>query len=216
MKMGLRQLTPLDHFIDFFDQGLRSAFHTPVKSARESPAQNLKNPNLTSEEKKQAAGFMRVNHVGEVCAQALYQGQALTARSEKVKAAMQHSAQEEIDHLVWCHQRLQELGSHVSYLNPLWYLGALSIGIIAGIAGDQWSLGFVAETERQVVKHLNGHLVNLPVADGKSRRILNQMIEDEEQHATVALEIGAVELPLLIRNAMSMASKIMTNTAYWI
>jgi ubiquinone biosynthesis monooxygenase Coq7 len=216
MKNPIRQYTVLDQVIGFVDQGLRSIFYTPITSQRENPAVLVKETMLTNKEKSHSAGLMRVNHVGEVCAQALYQGQAITARKDEVKQAMQHSADEEIDHLVWCHQRLQELGSRVSYLNPLWYLGALSIGIIAGIAGDKWSLGFVAETERQVVQHLNNHLQQLPKHDDKSRAILRQMVEDEEHHATVAYEIGAVNLPAPIQQIMAMSAKIMTTTAYWV
>ncbi len=216
MSRQPRQFTPLDHIIGFVDQGLRSAFVTPNRSTRENPAEKANTTIMTSKEKKHSAGLMRVNHVGEVCAQALYQGQAITARTDDVKKAMQQSADEEVDHLVWCHERLQELGSRVSYLNPLWYFGALSIGLAAGVVGDKWSLGFVAETENQVVKHLNDHLKHLPKHDDKSREILLQMVEDEEHHATVAYEIGAVDLPIFIQQAMRMASKIMTTTAYWI
>ena len=159
---------------------------------------------------------MRVNHVGEICAQALYQGQAATAKADSVRQKMQRSAQEENDHLAWTQARVQELMTHTSYLNPVWYVGSLAIGAAAGLAGDRWSLGFLAETERQVVEHLNGHLARLPANDQKSRAIVEQMREDEGRHATVAIEAGAAELPLPVRKLMRLASKFMTSTAYWI
>ncbi len=159
---------------------------------------------------------MRINHSGEVAAQGLYQGQALTARLPQVRDKMQRAAQEENDHLAWCEHRLKQMGTHTSYLNPLWYLGSVAIGAAAGIAGDKWSLGFVAETEHQVVRHLDEHLSRLPSQDGKSRAILEQMRVDEGQHATHALDGGGVPLPEPIRKVMSLTSKVMTRTAYWI
>ena len=160
--------------------------------------------------------MMRVNHAGEVSAQALYQGQGMTARSQGVRESMKNAAAEEVDHLVWCQQRLAELGSHTSYLNPFWYLGSLSFGIMAGLAGDRWSLGFIAETEHQVVRHIDEHLAALPVQDMKSRAILQQMRMDESRHATVAIESGAAELPRPVKQLMRFCSKVMTRTACWI
>ena len=154
--------------------------------------------------------MMRVNHCGEVCAQALYQGQALTARSQEVRTSMDAAAREEIDHLEWCQQRLGELGSHTSYLNPLWYSGSLGLGLLAGLVGDKWSLGFLAETERQVVRHLEGHLDRLPEGDSKSRAIVEQMKQDEAKHATMALVEGAADLPPAIKVFMTLTAKVMT------
>jgi ubiquinone biosynthesis monooxygenase Coq7 len=159
---------------------------------------------------------MRVNHSGEVCAQALYQGQALTARLPVVRERMEQAALEENDHLAWCEQRLHELGSHKSYLNPAWYAGSFAIGALAGLIGDKWSLGFLAETERQVVRHLEGPLGSLPPDDLKSRAILEQMHTDEAQHATLAVESGGAALPPSIRGLMQSVSKVMTGTAYWV
>jgi len=161
-------------------------------------------------------GFMRVNHSGEVCAQALYQGQALTARSTIVREKMAQSAWEENDHLVWCEDRIKELGGHLSYFNPFWYLGSFTLGVLAGIAGDKWSLGFVAETERQVVRHLDSHMKRLPVKDLKSRAIVTQMKEDELHHATVAIETCGAELPPVIRHLMTATSKVFTSLTYYL
>ena len=159
---------------------------------------------------------MRVNHAGEVSAQALYQGQAITARDRDVRDKLYQSAQEENDHLLWCEDRLHEVGGHTSRLNALWYLGSLGVGVIAGLAGDRWSLGFLAETERQVVRHLEGHMERLPAHDARSRAIVAQMKEDEGHHTTVAIENGAAELPWPVRRAMSLVSKVMTRTAYYL
>jgi len=172
--------------------------------------------NLSSAERVESARLMRINHAGEVAAQGLYQGQALTARLTQVRDQMQRAAQEENDHLQWCRQRCEELGSHTSYLDPLWYLGSLAIGAAAGALGDKWSLGFVAETERQVVRHLDGHLQRLAQHDEKSRAILEQMKNDELQHATNAIAAGAAELPSPIKRAMNKVSRIMTGASYWI
>ena len=157
--------------------------------------------------------MMRVNHSGEVCAQALYQAQAITARSDTVRKTMETAADEENDHLSWCEERLDELGSHKSYLNPVWYCGSFTIGTIFGLIGDSWNLGFLAETERQVVKHLESHLKKLPVDDHRSRAILKQMRNDEASHATRAVQAGAEELPTLVKRAMALTAKIMTTTA---
>jgi ubiquinone biosynthesis monooxygenase Coq7 len=157
---------------------------------------------------------MRINHTGEVCAQALYQGQAVTARDPSVRQSMERSAQEENDHLDWCERRIEELGGRTSLLNPLWYAGSFAIGALAGVAGDKWSLGFVAETERQVEKHLEEHLAQVSPADRKTRAILEQMKTDEIEHATKAVARGGAELPEPIRQAMQLTSKIMTGSVY--
>jgi len=157
---------------------------------------------------------MRVNHAGEVCAQALYQGQALTAKQESTRIQMEQAAREENDHLVWCRQRIRELGGHTSLLNPVWYTGSLALGAASGVIGDKWSLGFLAETEHQVVKHLDGHLQRLPANDNRSRAILEQMKEDEAKHKATALSAGGAVLPAAISKLMTLASRIMTFTAY--
>jgi len=201
----------IDQLIGHLDHGLRSMFVKP-KADRASPAlDDSEDPLQTLPRlQKQAGALMRVNHVGEVCAQALYQGQALTSRSDSVREKMQEAAREEIDHLNWCYQRIQELDSHTSYLNPVWYLGSFSIGVCAGLAGDKWSLGFLAETERQVVDHLKSHLDRLPKQDLRSRKIIEQMIIDETHHAEMAEDNGAAELPKVIKKLMRGTAKIMT------
>lgn len=198
------------------DTGLRTLFGQPQITERPNPAATEPEPRLNESERGQAGRLMRVNHAGEVAAQGLYQGQALTARLPQVRQQMERAAQEENDHLDWCARRARELDAHISYLNPLWYTGSVAIGALAGAAGDKWSLGFVAETERQVVKHLEDHLQRLPAHDTRSRAILKQMKEDEGRHATVALEAGGAELPYPVRKLMGLASKIMTRTAFWL
>lgn len=205
----------IDAGIQAFDTGLRTLFKIH-QAERSNPAAPIAASHLTPSEMRQAAGYMRVNHAGEIAAQALYQGQALTARDQSVKVAMQHAADEEVDHLVWCEQRLEELNNHVSYLAPLWYAGALAIGTAAGLAGDHISLGFLAETEKQVVKHLEKHLNVLPLQDSKSRAIVSQMREDENQHAQTAIEHGAKQLPRPLRKLMTLTAKLMTSTAYYV
>jgi 3-demethoxyubiquinol 3-hydroxylase len=209
-----RTYSSIDELIIHLDKGIRTVFGHPGSTGRPHPAAGIEEAALSEAERRVSAGLMRVNHAGEVCAQALYQGQALTARSALVQEKMAQSAGEENDHLLWCESRVEELDGHTSYLNPLWYLGSLSIGALAGLAGDRWSLGFVAETERQVVKHLQGHLLRLPPQDAKSRAIVQQMEEDEARHATVAIETGAAELPLVVKRGMSAGSRVMTSLAY--
>jgi len=214
--MSTRQYSPLDRFLSHLDQGIRTVFAS-ANPARMNPAQKITEPPiLSTKQRHQSAALMRVNHAGEVSAQALYHAQALTARSNRVRKSMQQAALEENDHLAWCEQRLQELNSHTSYLNPLWYAGSFAIGVCAGWAGDQWNLGFLAETERQVVKHLDQHLQQLPTVDEKSHQILTQMREDEAHHATTACTAGAAELPLPVKIMMRGFSKVMTRTAYWV
>ncbi|MEN9630689.1 MAG: 2-nonaprenyl-3-methyl-6-methoxy,4-benzoquinol hydroxylase Coq7, partial [Pseudomonadota bacterium] len=171
-------------------------------------------PSLSDADRRLSGALMRVNHVGEVCAQALYQAQALTARTPELRHQMQQAAREELDHLAWTEQRLQELGDRPSLLNPMWYAGSFAIGLVAGRLGDAASLGFVVETERQVEQHLAGHLDRLPSADGQSRAIVNQMRADERQHADAALQAGGATLPAPVKWLMRGAAKIMTTTAH--
>lgn len=203
----------LDRLIIEFDKGLRTLF-APAPTVRPRPGAELPEASLTEAERRHAAGLMRVNHAGEICAQALYQGQALTARNPKAKMALTQAAQEETEHLNWCETRLAELGSHTSHLNPFWYTGSLAIGMLAGALGDKWNLGFLAETERQVEAHLQSHLERLPPGDARSRAIVEQMKIDEAKHATTALAHGGAPLPLPVRLAMRLTSKVMTATAY--
>lgn len=214
MDTNTRHYSLIDNLVVNLDQGIRTLFGKPQVTERPAPDISIGNPDLSTAEKQHVAGLMRINHAGEVCAQALYQGQALTARLPEVQDKMQRAAQEENDHLAWCESRIRELDSHTSYLNPLWYAGSFAIGAFAGAVGDKWSLGFVAETERQVVRHLDSHLQQLPTSDNKSRAILEQMSEDEARHATTALESGGTELPEPIKKLMGFTSRIMTRTAY--
>lgn len=204
----------VDDCVGHVDRVLRTLFGTPLATDRNSPVENEPEPELSKQEKRHVAGLMRVNHAGEVAAQALYQGHALTAKDSKTRLQMEQAALEENDHLVWCEQRLQELGSHKSYLNPVWYTGSLLIGIIAGIAGDRYSLGFVEETEHQVISHLQSHLDDLPPQDHKTRKIIEQMHVDEAQHAETAHNAGAKELPKAVKTLMGYVAKVMTFSAY--
>ncbi|MFT6408886.1 MAG: ubiquinone biosynthesis monooxygenase Coq7 [Arenicella sp.] len=201
----------IDQIFSHLDHGLRSTFIRP-SSNRASPADAISSDPIDGQPllRDKSAALMRVNHVGEVCAQALYQGQALTSRSSEVKEKMNEAAEEEIDHLNWCYQRIEQLDSHTSYLNPIWYLGSFALGLGAGLAGDKWSLGFLAETERQVVEHLESHLERLPEEDTISRAIVTQMAEDEAKHAQMAIDNGAAELPEFIKKAMKQSARLMT------
>ena len=212
--MTARRLSLLDKLIHNADQALRTLTPGAEQAQRPSPANERDYNELSAEQQKHAAGLMRINHTGEVCAQALYQGQALTAKLPEVRDAMEEAADEEIDHLVWCEQRIQELGSHTSRLNPLFYGLSFGIGAIAGKISDKVSLGFVAATEEQVCKHLTAHLSELPTNDDKSKAVLLQMLEDESKHATTALEAGGHKFPLPIKLAMSGLSKVMTKSTY--
>ena len=203
------------------DTGLRTLFGGVATTGRVNPSDGVPgsaaaDAELGDAEKALAGRLMRINHAGEVAAQGLYQGQALTAKLPRVRGQMEQAAVEENDHLEWCRRRATELGTHTSYLDPFWYLGSIAIGASAGLAGDKWSLGFVAETERQVVKHLESHLQQLPPHDTKSRAILEQMKIDEGRHATSAMSAGGAELPPPVKKVMSLASKVMTKTAYWV
>lgn len=211
--MNRPQLDRVDQLISQFDQALRTVFGRPATTERGNPAVNVAEAALSEEERRLAAALMRVNHAGEVAAQALYQGQAITARDEKVRAKLERAALEENDHLQWCDERVKELGGHTSYLNPLWYAGSLAIGVAAGIAGDKWSLGFLVETEKQVEAHLDGHLQQLPAQDARSRAVVAQMRTDEIQHAQTALQAGAAPLPEPLKQLMRVTSKAMTATA---
>lgn len=213
--MTAHRYTPIDTLLIHFDQAVRTVFGRPPATERPSPTAAMPEASLAPAEQQQAARLMRVNHTGEVCAQALYQGQALTARRQSLRKRLEQAAAEENDHLVWCSARIKELGSHTSALNPLFYVGSFIIGACNGTVGDRWNLGFLAETERQVVRHLESHLERLPVQDGKSRAILEAMKADESQHATQALAAGGTRLPAPVRLLMKAASKVMTNTTYW-
>ncbi|HLD16819.1 MAG TPA: 2-polyprenyl-3-methyl-6-methoxy-1,4-benzoquinone monooxygenase [Coxiellaceae bacterium] len=186
------------------------------KKGRDNPAHRINDIPLTNEERRRAGSLMRVNHTGEVCAQALYEGQMLVARKPDVRAFLQKSAEEETDHLAWCHERLKELEAHRSYLNILWYWNAFLIGVIAALAGDAYSLGFVEETECQVGQHFQNHFQKLPEDDLKSRAILNQMCEEEAHHGQLAREMGATSLPFFIKPLMKITARIMTTTAYFL
>lgn len=214
--MTERHYSPFDKLIIEIDKALTTVAGQPDTTGRIMPGVSLDEAELTEVDRKQAAGLMRVNHAGEVSAQALYQGQALTARLPHVREAMEVAAQEENDHLVWCKQRLDALSSHTSVLNPVWYVGSFALGALAGKVGDKWSLGFVAETEKQVVKHIDSHLKIISQDDQKSRAVLEQMRLDEAHHGTKALEAGGTPLPEPITKAMGLVSKLMTRTSYWV
>ncbi len=211
----MRHYTGLDKFIHSFDQALRSLVPGTTSAQRVNPSTD-NTTHLTVSDARHVAGLMRVNHSGEVCAQALYHGQALTAKLPHVRQEMQQAAIEEQDHLAWCEDRLKELDSHTSLLNPVWYGLSFGMGALAGIAGDKYSLGFVAETERQVSLHLEDHIRQLPEQDDRSRKILVQMNEDELHHRDTALNAGGVDLPTPVRIAMTGISKLMTKTSYYI
>lgn len=216
MSSSQRQYSPLDHFLFHIDNGVRTLLGAPEVTQRKNPADAISEDNLSDADIKLAGRLMRINHAGEVSAQGLYQGQSLTAKLPEVREQMNQAAQEENDHLDWCNSRCKELGTHVSYLSPFWYMGSLTIGAIAGKIGDKWSLGFVSETEYQVVRHLESHLSQLSPDDHKSRAILTQMKEDELRHAVVAENAGAAALPAAVKLAMKMTSKVMTKGAYYL
>ena len=211
----MRHYTGLDKLIHSFDQALRSLVPDATAAQRSNPAQS-ENAQLCVSDARHVAGLMRVNHSGEVCAQALYHGQALTAKLPHVRQEMQQAAIEEQDHLAWCEDRLKELDSHTSMLNPVWYSLSYGMGAMAGMAGDKYSLGFVAETERQVSQHLQEHLQQLPTHDERSRKILEQMNVDELHHRETALNAGGVDLPVPIKITMTAISKLMTKTSYYL
>lgn len=215
--MSTRRLTRLDRVLSEFEHALRTSLTSSAHAAhRPNPAADLKEAELTDSQRIEAGRLMRVNHAGEIAAQALYQGQAFMARSDAAREAMDQSAAEEVDHLAWCEQRLRELDTPVSKLDPLWYLGSFAIGAFAGFISDQASLGFVGETERQVVEHLEGHLSRLPEQDQKTRAILEQMKTDEAHHGDKAVRAGAAVVPAPVKLFMRLASQVMTRTAYWL
>jgi ubiquinone biosynthesis monooxygenase Coq7 len=214
--MEKRQLTPLDRLLASANNALRTVAAPAGRTARSNPAEHIIDADLDAGQKRHAAGLMRVNHAGEVCAQALYQGHAAVARDTGVEAQMQRAADEEFDHLAWCEERIEELGENVSRLSPFWYAGAFAIGAASGILGDKWSLGFIAETERQVCEHLESHLGSLPPEDARSRAIVEQMRDEEAKHGESAVDAGAAELPAPVKRLMRVTAKVMTKTAYWV
>ncbi len=208
----VKAVTP-DNMIIEFDRALRTLFAS-ARSVRPIPGATQPELGLDINQRRHVVGLMRVNHCGEVCAQALYQGQSLTSRDPAVREALRGAADEETEHLAWTEQRIAELGGRKSLLNPLWYVGSLTLGLVAGALGDKWNLGFLAETERQVEAHLDGHLLSLPEGDLRSRAIVDQMRLDEIQHAKTAVRYGAAELPGPVKTAMKLMAKIMTGTSY--
>lgn len=212
----MRRYNNFDQLVMNADTALRTLFGSPVTSTRRYPAENIDDAAFSDEEKKHIASLMRINHSGEVSAQALYQGQSLTSRNDEIRKKLNEAAIEENDHLSWTKTRIDELGGHTSLLNPLWYSGSFAIGAFAGAIGDRWNLGFLAETEHQVVSHLESHLNKLPGGDLKSRAVLEQMKVDESKHATTAIESGAADLPPPVKKLMAAMSKVMTSSTYYI
>lgn len=210
-----RRLSLLDELLVAADEALKTL------SGSQAPGRPMPRPvesatGLDGATRRESAALMRVNHTGEICAQALYSGQALTARNPAVRDALRIAGAEERDHLAWCRSRLKALGDRPSLLDPLWYAGSFGMGLVSGLAGDRWSLGFLAETEAQVERHLDGHLQRLPQADTESRAVLEQMRLDEMRHGESGRALGGTELPLVVKRAMQAASKVMTTTAYWV
>jgi len=212
--MRQRRLSLFDRVITEADSVLRTITNRGHSAGRPSPSTGHADSELSAQERRHVAGLMRVNHTGEVCAQALYQGQALTARLPVVREEMQQAAAEEVDHLVWCEQRLRELDSHPSVLNPAWYGLSFALGAVAGAISDKVSLGFVAATEERVCSHLRDHLKSLPEDDRKSRLILQKMLEDEQRHGDKALQAGGTDFPRPVKDAMTLVSKVMTGSSY--
>jgi ubiquinone biosynthesis monooxygenase Coq7 len=212
--MSGRRLSLIDRVITELDSVVRTVTSKGNQAGRPSPSEGHLEGELSERDRAHVAGLMRVNHTGEVCAQALYQGQALTARLPTVREEMEQAAEEEIDHLVWCEERLRELDSHTSYLNPAWYGLSFALGAVAGAVGDRVSLGFVAATEERVCRHLKDHLKQLPEEDRKSRLILQRMLEDEQRHGENALAAGGTDFPKPVKDAMSAVSNVMTRTSY--
>ncbi len=214
--MHERHLTPVDHALVNLDQAVRTLLGRPRVTERRNPAEQYHDVDLNDDERRHIGRLMRVNHTGEVCAQALYQGQAMTARDPDVRDRLERSAREESDHLAWCDERIDELGGRKSLLNPIWYAGSFAIGAAAGLAGDKWSLGFVVETERQVEDHLEDHMAQVPADDRRTRAIMEQMKADEIHHADVAQAAGGAELPGPVKLVMKTVSKVMTRGVYWV
>ncbi len=214
--MTQRELTTVDRALIRMDRLMRNLGNRKPQAERASPAEGHAEAPLSAQEKRHAAGLMRVNHTGEVCAQALYEGQALVARAEATRDNLLHAAQEEVDHLVWCEERLEELDAAPSRLNPLFYGVSFALGAATAAISDRVSLGFVHATEERVASHLRAHLKSLPAEDRKSQLILQQMLEDEERHGAEALENGGEEFPRPIKDAMTAASQLMTRSTYWV
>jgi ubiquinone biosynthesis monooxygenase Coq7 len=212
--MHKRRLSLLDKLISEADSVLKTLTNRDTSAHRPSPANGHRDTELSPRQRKHVAGLMRVNHTGEICAQALYQGQALTAKLPAVREEMQQAAREEADHLVWCEERLRELDSHTSVLNPVWYGLSFAMGAVAGAIGDKVSLGFVAATEERVCSHLRDHLKQLPDDDRKSQLILQKMLEDEQRHGDQALQAGGANFPRPVKDAMTSVSKLMTRASY--
>jgi len=212
--MSNRAFSPADRLLLNVDQALRTLFGRPHTTARPNPAEAAPEIELDDKAREHTARLMRINHTGEVCAQGLYQGQAVTARDPVVRESMEQSATEENDHLDWCEQRVEELGGRLSLLNPAFYAGSFAIGAIAGVAGDKWSLGFVAETERQVESHLDHHLDEVSPEDQRTRTILEQMKADEIEHGRKAMDHGGAELPGPVKGLMRLTAKVMTSAVY--
>ncbi len=214
--MEKRQLSPLDKLLAGAGNALRTVATPAGRPARTNPSMGIDDADLDAKQKAHSAGLMRVNHAGEVAAQALYRGHATVARDKTTEDQMKRAADEEFDHLAWCEHRIHELGSEPSRLSPLWYAGAYAIGAASGMLGDKWSLGFIAETEKQVCSHLESHLDKLPAEDAKSRAIVKQMRDEEAEHGENAIAAGAAELPWPIVRLMRATAKVMTKTAYWV
>jgi len=212
--MRERALSPLDRLLSGVNAALRTVAAPAARPARENPAEGVEESGLSDAERAHAAGLMRVNHAGEIAAQGLYQGHAAVARNTEIEEQMQQAADEELDHLAWCEQRLNELDATPSRLSPIWYTGAFVIGAASGILGDRWSLGFIAETEEQVCAHLTSHLDGLPDDDARSRAIVKTMRDEEQQHGENAVDAGAVRLPAPVQRLMRLTAKLMTTTAY--
>lgn len=212
----MRHYSPLDKLFINIDTALRTVAGKPILTERPNPAEGIAEAVLSDAERELAGRLMRINHAGEVSAQGLYQGQALTAKLPEVRGKMERAALEENDHLEWCERRAKELGTHVSYLNPFWYAGSVAIGALAGAIGDKWSLGFVVETEHQVCRHLDEHMAKLSAEDKKTNAILQQMHDDEARHADMAQAAGGAPFPAPIKLLMKTVSRVMTKTAYWI
>jgi 3-demethoxyubiquinol 3-hydroxylase len=210
-----RRLTPFDRLLSAVDQAARTVL-TPATANRPYPAENLPETVESDRDRKHVAALMRVNHTGEIAAQALYQGQAFVAQSEAIRQSLMDAGREETDHLAWCSQRIEELGGRSSLLGPVWYGSSFAIGVVAALASDRASLGFVAETERQVVDHLQTHLEQLPAGDRRTKAIIEQMAQDEARHGQEAMAAGGMILPAIARRLMRLTAKVMTRTAYWI
>tara|TARA_B110000438_G_scaffold290408_1_gene326093 strand:- start:851 stop:1495 length:645 start_codon:yes stop_codon:yes gene_type:complete len=214
--MQPRLFSQLDKLLIGANNALRTVAAPAGWPSRANPAESMIDAEMDAKQKAHAAGLMRVNHAGEVAAQALYQGHASVARDKNIEAQMKHAADEEFDHLAWCEQRIHELGYETSRLSPIWYGGAFAIGAVSGALGDKWGLGFIAETEKQVCSHLDSHLHQLPETDAKSRAIVTQMRDEEEEHRESAIDAGAAELPRPLARLMRATAKVMTKTAYWV